>query len=184
MSEQKPWVAITIALIAMAASIVSAIGAAIITSGVSFQSNLEISEEKVEKLREDQRKAVTEANNIELTLKDLSSRQNALEERIASAEPEMRTKKFNGSHSRGNWPIRAFVGTNSDSGYVLATLKDGNVSNGNLTVWAAHRNYGGRDGILVTVYSPTQLNKNYEVSINLFQKNATEYLEPIVYTDR
>jgi hypothetical protein len=178
MSEIRPWVNIVVAII----GVIGSVAVAFITSGARFDQKLEISKNAIELLGQKLGSARNETQHLRRQLDSIEKSQKNLDRRLAVAEPRFKTILFTRKFKRSGWPVRAFIETESKSPFVLATLKDGRVSNGNLTIWAAYRSYGGNDGILITINSTAPLRDDYEISVNVYQKGAIEYHEPILYT--
>jgi hypothetical protein len=76
--------------------------------------------------------------------------------------------------------FRAFVATDSASPLIVATLAE---TRGvpNATMYCGHRNFGSRDGILITLFCPN-VPGNAVVIVTLMQQDAKTYASPVLYT--
>ena len=76
--------------------------------------------------------------------------------------------------------FRAFVATDSSSPFIFATLAE---TRGvpNATMYCGHRNFGSRDGVLITLFCPN-VPANAIAIVTLMQQDAKTYASPVLYT--
>lgn len=86
--------------------------------------------------------------------------------------------------------LRAFIPTNSTSTKCLVTLAEGGVVDSmDVTVFCAHRNFEGQDGILISAFYPGMnllppegpLEGQY-LQLTVYQEGAEWYGPPVLYT--
>jgi hypothetical protein len=77
--------------------------------------------------------------------------------------------------------IRAFIATDSDSPYVFVTLAE---TNGlpPATVYCGVRNFGSRNGIMISVFTQGNIPGNIIVILTAMQQSASTYANPVLYT--
>jgi hypothetical protein len=81
----------------------------------------------------------------------------------------------------GTNTFRAFVATDSNSPFIFATLAE---TSGvpNATIYCGPRNYGSRDGILITIFVQGQIPNDVVEIVTLMQDRARGYALPVLYT--
>jgi hypothetical protein len=81
----------------------------------------------------------------------------------------------------GTSTFRAFVATDSNSPFIFATLAE---TRGipNATMYCGTRNFGSRDGVLITLFVHGGVPGDALVIITLMQEGARTYASPVLYT--
>lgn len=175
----------TTAIVVAILGTVGSLSSAYFIGNRGAEDQLNSASEKVQKVNESALHMYNLVTNTEARVSDALRR-------IEQAEPILVTKKldrkFRVSDDDKEWLARVFIETGVDSPYVLATFKDNKyLGHTNLTLWASARTWNKKKGILLTVVmdkSGSQpINEKYSLEVNVFQKNAREYGDPVLYDD-